>query len=111
MHPVINISVLRPYLSSGAYQPPLLPESIEGEFAGCNALCIGLVVQTGTLPGSPLQISKMPLIKFGNFGTFTASLALMLLTKNQAHSPSLYSRKEEYASYLGTSLSVEVNTL
>jgi hypothetical protein len=53
----------------------------------------------------------MPLIKFGNFGTFTASLALMLLTKNQAHSPSLYSRKEEYASYLETSLSVEVNTL
>jgi hypothetical protein len=32
MHPVFNISVLRPCLSSGAYQPPPLPESIEGEF-------------------------------------------------------------------------------
>jgi hypothetical protein len=32
MHPVFNISVLRPYLSTGAYQPPPLPESIEGEF-------------------------------------------------------------------------------
>jgi hypothetical protein len=32
MHPVLNVSVLRPYLTSGVYQPPPLPECIEGEF-------------------------------------------------------------------------------
>jgi hypothetical protein len=101
MHPVFNISVLPPYLSSGAYQPPLLPESIEGEFAGCTASCIGLVVQTRTLPGSPLQISKMPLMKFGNFGTLRASLAPMLLTK---HSP-----WSESQGYMGTKVEGDRN--
>jgi hypothetical protein len=32
MHPVFNMSVLRLDLTSGVYQPPPLPECIEGKF-------------------------------------------------------------------------------
>ena len=31
MHPVFNVSSLRPYYNDGPYQPPPLPEEIEGE--------------------------------------------------------------------------------
>lgn len=31
MHPVFHVSDLRPYLRSGNYQPPPLPDYIEGE--------------------------------------------------------------------------------
>jgi hypothetical protein len=31
MHPVFHVSTLRPYYRSGNYQPPPLPECIEGE--------------------------------------------------------------------------------
>jgi hypothetical protein len=98
-----------------------LKESLNGKWTivrnvgtlavGYNILCIGLVVQTRTPPGSLLQISKMPLIKFGIFGALKASLALMFLTKNLKYAPSLHSRKRDYYSYLGTSLSVEGNRL
>jgi hypothetical protein len=75
-----------------------------GALMSCN---IGLVVQTRTPPGSLLQISKKPLIKFLIFGILRASLAIMFLTKNLKYSTFLHSRKRDYYSCLGTSLSVE----
>jgi hypothetical protein len=92
MHPVFHVLNLRPYHTSRNYQPPQLPDSIDGRWNGrlitlksakvlgtvCNILCIGVAILTPLLIGNLLLIWAMLLIKCLSSGKLRVNPVLML---------------------------------